>query len=134
MSYTEQQGPEILRPATRGLQGSIAQNTRQDGLAIAITGANPLEQYQELQVESGLASASYGPANPSGIFDFVLKRPTEERTTNLFLEQDSSSVGTIYGDAGGRLGPHKIFGYRTNLLYGDGTSSSKPAVCAGGLR
>ena len=121
VSFTEQQGPEILRPATRGVQGSIAQNTRMDGMAIAITGANSMEQYQELQVENGLGAAMYGPANPSGMFDFVLKRPTEDRTANLYFEQDSSSVGTLYGDAGGRLGPHKIFGYRTNLLFGDGT-------------
>jgi iron complex outermembrane recepter protein len=122
VSFTEQQGSEILRPSTRGIQGSIAQNTRMDGMAIAITGGNAMEQYQELQVENGLGAAMYGPANPSGMFDFVLKRPTEERTTNLYLEQDSSSIGTIYGDAGGRLGPHKIFGYRSNLLYGDGTA------------
>jgi iron complex outermembrane receptor protein len=121
VSFTEQQGPEILRPATRGVQGSIAQNTRMDGMAMAITGANPMEQYQALQVQQGLGAAIYGPANPSGMFDFVLKRPTEERTANLYLEQDSRSVGTVYGDAGGRMGLHKIFGYRTNLLYGDGT-------------
>jgi iron complex outermembrane receptor protein len=121
VSFTEQQGPEILRPATRGFQGSIAQNTRMDGMAIAITGANAMEQYRELQVENGLGAAMYGPANPSGMFDYVLKRPTEERTNNIYLEQDSSSVGTIYGDFGGRVGPHKIFGYRSNLLYGDGT-------------
>ncbi|WP_158792889.1 TonB-dependent receptor [Granulicella sp. L60] len=121
VSFTEQQGPEILRPSTRGIQGSIAQNTRMDGMAMAITGGNPMEQYQEMQVENGLGAAMYGPANPSGMFDFVLKRPTEDRTENLYLEQDSSTVGTIYGDAGGRVGPHKIFGYRTNLLFGDGT-------------
>ena len=122
VSYTEQQGSEILRPSTRGIQGSIAQNTRMDGMAIAITGGNAMEQYQNLQVENGLGAAMYGPANPSGMFDFVLKRPTDERTTNLYLEQDSSSIGTVYGDAGGRLGPHKIFGYRSNLLFGDGTA------------
>jgi iron complex outermembrane recepter protein len=122
VSFTEQQGSEILRPATRGVQGSIAQNTRMDGMAMAITGGNPMEQYQELQVENGLGAAMYGPANPSGMFDFILKRPTEDRTTNIYLEQDSSSIGTIYGDAGGRLGSHKIFGYRSNLLFGDGTA------------
>jgi iron complex outermembrane receptor protein len=121
VSYTEQQGPEILRPATRGIQGSIAQNIRMDGMAMAVTGGNPIEQYQELQVENGLGAAMYGPANPSGMFDFVLKRPTEERITNLYLEQDSSSIGTAWLDAGGRLGPHKIFGYRANLLFADGT-------------
>jgi iron complex outermembrane receptor protein len=121
VSYTEQQGPEILRPSTRGMQGAVAQNTLMDGMAMAITGANPMEQYQEMQVENGLGASMYGPANPSGMFDFVLKRPTDQRFANLYLEQDTSSVGTIYGDAGGRLGPHKIFGYRTNLLFGDGT-------------
>jgi iron complex outermembrane recepter protein len=121
VSYTEQQGPEILRPSTRGMQGAIAQNTLMDGMSMAITGANPMEEYQEMQVENGLGASMYGPANPSGMFDFVLKRPTDQRFENLYLEQDSSSVGTIYGDAGGRLGPHKIFGYRTNLLFGDGT-------------
>jgi iron complex outermembrane receptor protein len=121
VSYTEQQGPEVLRPATRGFQGSITQNTRMDGRAMAITGANPIEQYQALQVENGLGAAMYGPANPSGTFDFLLKRPTEQRTANIYLEQDSKSVGTIYGDFGGRFGPNKIFGYRSNLLFGDGT-------------
>ena len=121
VQFTEQQGPEVLRPATRGVQGSIAQNTLMDGMNMAITGGNPMEQYQELQVENGLGAAMYGPANPSGMFDFVLKRPTEERFEDLYLEQDSSSVGTLWADAGGRLGPHKIFGYRTNLLFGDGT-------------
>jgi len=122
VSFNEQQGNEILRPYTRGIQGSIAQNTRMDGMAMAITGANAMEQYQELQVENGLGSAAYGPANPSGIFDFVLKRPTEERSTNLYLEQDSRSIGTIYGDAGGRLGARRLFGYRANLLFGNGTA------------
>ena len=85
VSFTEQQGPEILRPSTRGFQGSIEQNIRMDGMAMAITGANPMEQYQELQVENGLGGPMYGPANPSGMFDFVLKRPTEDRTSNIYL-------------------------------------------------
>ena len=122
VSFNEQQGSEILRPYTRGIQGSISQNTRMDGMAMAITGANAIEQYQELQVENGLGAAMYGPANPSGMFDFVLKRPTEERSTNLYLEQDSRSIGTVYGDAGGRLGARRLFGYRANLLFGDGAA------------
>ena len=120
VSYAEQEGPEIINPLTRGLQGAIAQNTLMDGMNMAITSGNAMEQYQEMQVVNGLASAA-GPANPSGMFDFVLKRPTNERFENIYLEQDPTTVGTIYGDFGGRLGPHKIFGYRSNLLYGDGS-------------
>ncbi len=120
VNFNEQEGDQIIRPSTRGIQGSIAQNTRQDGMAFAITGANAIEQYENLQVQNGLGSSFYGPANPSGIFDFILKRPTGERSTNLYLEQDSSTIGTIYGDAGGRFGPRHLFGYRSNLLYSDG--------------
>jgi iron complex outermembrane receptor protein len=127
VSFNEQQGSEILRPYTRGIQGSIVQNTRMDGRAMAITGANAMEQYQALQVENGLGASFYGPANPSGMFNFVLKRPpaageSPQRFTNLYLEQDSSTIGTTYLDAGGRFGPNNILGYRTNLLYGDGAA------------
>ncbi len=66
-----------------------------DGMATAITNANAnaMEQYQKMQAENDLGASMYGPANPSGMFDFVLKRPTEKRTGNLYLEQDSSSMG-----------------------------------------
>jgi iron complex outermembrane recepter protein len=121
VSFQEQQGSEIIRPETRGIEGSVLQNTRMDGMAMAITGANALEQYDQIEVENGLGAAMYGPANPSGIFNFVLKRPTEERTANINLEYDSKSIGTIDGDFGGRFGPHKLFGYRSNLVFGEGT-------------
>ncbi|RRA48351.1 TonB-dependent receptor [Acidipila sp. EB88] len=122
VAFQEQQGDQILRPETRGIQGSVAQNTRMDGLAIDITGANAMEQYDQLEVENGLGASMYGPANPSGMFNFVLKRPTDERTNNISLDYDNKTIGTVYGDFGGRLGPHKIFGYRSNLLIGEGAS------------
>jgi iron complex outermembrane receptor protein len=122
VSFQEQQGSDVIRPETRGIEGSNMQNTRMDGMGIAITSANAMEQYQQLEVVNGLGASMYGPANPSGMFNFILKRPTEDRFTNLSLDYDNKSIGTIYADTGGRLGPHKIFGYRSNLLYGDGTS------------
>jgi iron complex outermembrane receptor protein len=121
VSFQEQQGSEIIRPETRGIEGSVMQNTRMDGLAMAITGANAMEQYDQVEVENGLGASMYGPANPSGMFNFVLKRPTEERTANINFDYDSNSIGTVYGDFGGRFGPHKLFGYRSNLLFGEGT-------------
>jgi iron complex outermembrane receptor protein len=121
VSFQEQQGSEIIRPETRGIEGSVMQNTRMDGMAMAITGANAMEQYDQVEVENGLGASMYGPANPSGMFNFVLKRPTEERTANINFDYDSNSIGTVYGDFGGRFGPHKLFGYRSNLLFGEGT-------------
>jgi iron complex outermembrane receptor protein len=120
VTFQEQQGSEVLRPETRGIEGANMQNTRQDGMGMAITGANAMEQYEQMEVVNGLGASFYGPANPSGMFNFVLKRPTEEHTENISMEYDSKSIGTVYGDFGGRFGPNKIFGYRSNLLYGEG--------------
>lgn len=122
VAFQEQQGSEVIRVETRGMEGANMQNTRMDGMGIAVTGANAMEQYQQLEVVNGLGASLYGPANPSGMFNFILKRPTEERTANLFLDYDSKSIGTAYADFGGRFGPHKIFGYRSNLLFGSGTA------------
>jgi iron complex outermembrane recepter protein len=120
VSFQEMQGPEILRPETRGFQGSNMQNARKDGMGIAVTTPSALEEYEQLEVINGLAGSMYGPANPSGIFNFVTKRPTEEPTREAELQYEGSTVASGHVDLGGRLGANKMFGYRTNLLLGDG--------------
>ena len=42
VEFQEMQGSEILRPATRGMQGSNMQNARMDGMGIVVTGANSM--------------------------------------------------------------------------------------------
>ncbi len=80
------QGSEILRPETRGMQGSNMQNTRMDGMGIVVTGANSMETLQQIEVLNGLGGALYGPANPSGMFNFVPKRPTEQPLRRATVE------------------------------------------------
>ena len=48
------QGSEILRPETRGIQGSNMQNARMDGMGIVVTGANSMETLQQIEVLNGL--------------------------------------------------------------------------------
>ena len=67
------------------------------------------------------AATLYGPANPSGMFNFVTKRPTEEPFGEVELDYEGSTVATAHIDVGGRLGKKRKFGYRANLLLGDGT-------------
>ena len=45
-SFQEMQGPEVIRPATRGMQGSNMQNARKDGMGIAVTTPSALEEYE----------------------------------------------------------------------------------------
>ena len=42
VAYQEQQGPDILRPQTRGMQGGNFQNSRLDGMQMFVTVANAL--------------------------------------------------------------------------------------------
>ena len=124
MTFREQQGPEILRPEARGMQGTNMQNDRKDGMGFAVTTPTALEEYKQLEVFTGLGGELYGPTQPSGIFNFVTKRPTEEQFREFETDYESASVGTAHLDLGGRVGPNvgsqKMFGYRTNLLIADG--------------
>jgi iron complex outermembrane receptor protein len=120
--FQEQQGSEILRPATRGMQGSNYQNTRQDGMTIFITGANPLEMYEQVEVFSGLPASIYGPANPAGTFNFVTKRATAERRVEADVDYQSASILTGHLDLGGKIDQEGIFSYRLNVLDSHGTA------------
>jgi iron complex outermembrane receptor protein len=120
VEFQEMQGSEILRPETRGIQGSNMQNTRMDGMGIVVTGANSMESLQQIEVLNGLGAALYGPANPSGMFNFVPKRPTEQPLRRVNVSYDGKAMATVHADVGGRAGSSGMFGYRANALYGDG--------------
>ena len=120
VEFQEMQGSEVLRPATRGMQGSNMQNGRMDGMGIVVTGGNSMEMVQQVEVLNGLGGAIYGPANPSGMFNFVPKRPTARPVRQVTFGYDNTGIGTVHADVGGRAGREQMFGYRANLLVGDG--------------
>jgi iron complex outermembrane receptor protein len=59
VQYQEQQGPDILRPQTRGIQGGNFQNSREDGMTMFVTVANAMEQFQEIEAVNGLSASLY---------------------------------------------------------------------------
>ncbi|HTA42923.1 MAG TPA: TonB-dependent receptor [Bryobacteraceae bacterium] len=120
VGFQEMQGPEILRPETRGMQGSNMQNDRKDGMGIAVTTPSAMEEYEQIEAVNGLGGPLYGPANPSGMFNFVTKRPTEQPLGEIELGYESATVGTVHADLSHRFGPREMFGLRSNLLLADG--------------
>jgi len=120
VGYQEQQGPDILRPQTRGLQGGNFQNSRLDGLTMFITVATALEQFQQIEVVNGLSASLYGPANPSGEFNFISKRPTENDLREVNVTYNSDSVGTAHVDLIGRFDNNGVVKYRFNGVFGEG--------------
>ncbi|RFC32923.1 MAG: iron complex outermembrane recepter protein [Candidatus Nitrotoga sp. SPKER] len=111
---------ENIRPQTRGLQAGVVQNTRIDGMNIAATTDYPIEQFERIEVLNGLAGAIYGPSNPAGTFNYVIKRPTDEplRRIGVGYGTQSAALGSL--DLGGYVDKGKVFGYRLNLLNDTG--------------
>jgi iron complex outermembrane receptor protein len=120
VAYQEQQGADILRPQTRGMQGGNFQNSRMDGMTFFITVANAMEQFQQIEVINGVSASLYGPANPSGMFNLVSKRPTDYDLREVTVSYASDSIGTAHVDLGGKIDSNGIVSYRFNGLFGEG--------------
>jgi iron complex outermembrane recepter protein len=120
VAYQEQQGADILRPQTRGMQGGNFQNSRMDGMTFFITVANAMEQFQQIEVVNGVSASLYGPANPSGMFNFVSKRPTDYDLREVTVSYASDSIGTAHVDLGGKIDSNGVVSYRLNGLFGEG--------------
>jgi iron complex outermembrane receptor protein len=120
VAYQEQQGPDVLRPQTRGMQGGNFQNTKIDGMTMFVTVPSAMEQFQQIEVLNGVPASLYGPANPSGMFNFVTKRSTNEPLRQVGVLYNSDSIGTLRVDLGGKLGEDGVLGYRLNALSGAG--------------
>jgi iron complex outermembrane recepter protein len=120
VAYQEQQGPDVLRPQTRGMQGGNFQNTKIDGMTMFVTVPSAMEEFQQIEVVNGVPASLYGAANPSGMFNFVSKRSTDEPLREIGVSYTSDSIATVRADLGGKLGENGVVGYRFNALYGSG--------------
>jgi iron complex outermembrane receptor protein len=111
-----------IRPQTRGLQAGVVQNTRIDGMNIAATTDYPAEQFERIEVLDGLAGALYGPSNPAGTFNYVLKRPTATPLRRIGLNYYTQNGRSGSADLSDSFGEKQRFGYRVNLLDENGGS------------
>ena len=107
---------ENIRPQTRGMQAGVVQNTRIDGLNMASTTDYPVEQFERIEVLNGLAGALFGPAQPGGTFNYVLKRPTRQPVRSIAIGYATQSSKLASVDFSDTVGSSGIFGYRLNAL------------------
>lgn len=104
------------RPQTRGMQGSVVQNSRLDGLNVVSTTDYPAEQFDNVQVLNGLAGSLYGPANPAGTFNFISKRPTDFTRNRLTVGVGTGLTWLKAADLSGPFDPAGKLKYRVNLM------------------
>lgn len=117
-------GSEVGRPQSRGFEADLLGNTRIDGFAVQSHIPQPIEMTDHIDVLSGLSGALYGPMNPAGVFNYVLKRPTETTLNRVGLAYQSDGNLTTRADLGGRAGKDNMFGYRLNVAHTDGETFS----------
>lgn len=109
-----------VRPQTRGIQGSVVQNSMLDGLNVVATTDYATDQFAQIQVLNGLAGSLYGPANPAGLFNFVSKRPTDFTSTSLSTGGRTGMSGYVGGDFNNTAGTFDKVKYRLTLLDDQG--------------
>lgn len=110
------------RPQTRGLQGSVVQNSRLDGLNVVSTTDYPAEQLGGVEVLSGLSGSLYGPANPAGTFNLLSKRPTDFTRNRVTLGVGTGLSWLKAADLSGPFDPEGKIKYRLNLVDEQGHS------------
>lgn len=108
------------RPQTRGMQGSVVQNSMIDGLNVVATTDYATEQFDHLEVLNGLGGSLYGPANPAGLFNFVAKRPTDIAQHSLTFGAGTGLSHLVAGDFSGPLDSEDRLRYRANFLDDEG--------------
>ena len=111
-------GADVGRPQTRGMRGDVVANSYWDGLHVVSTTATPMAMFDSLQILNGLSGSLYGAANPSGVYNFERKRPTEEYENSLLFTYGESGHAEAEADVGGRL--NDKVGYRGVFVGGDG--------------
>lgn len=111
---------DSARPQTRGMQGSVVQNSMIDGLNVVSTTDYPVEQFDHIEVLNGLAGSLYGPANPAGLFNFVSKRGTDTPYHSITLGGGTGLTHKLAGDFSGPLDSNDRIRYRANVLDDEG--------------
>ena len=99
--------------AVRGFSANTFNNVRRDGLLANVYADVPLENKERIDVLKGVSGFLYGVGDPSGLVNYVVKRPT--RDPLLSLTAEARTQGGYYAnvDAGGPIGDGTM-GYRIN--------------------
>jgi iron complex outermembrane receptor protein len=108
-------GPAAYNNLTiRGITVDTRSSYKLDGaLNILSSTAFPLEDKDRVEILKGASAIYYGFSPPSGIVNFVMKRPTRDFSLAIRGFGDSNGTVGAHLDVGDTKG---IFGYRVNLL------------------
>lgn len=105
------------------IRGFGGYNTAENGMRRPTNHAATLEDKERVEILNGLSGFLYGAANPGGMINFVYKRPTIERLSNVTVGNYGGSQYYVHGDFGGRIDEEGNAGYRLNIVKQDGSTA-----------
>lgn len=101
----------------RGFSLNAASSYKINGRTITGEQNVALENKQQVEVLKGLAGVQSGISEPSGVINYVTKRPEDVRSVTV--STDDRGSGYIATDVGGWFGSEQQFGLRANVAHED---------------
>lgn len=101
----------------RGFSLNAASSYKINGRTITGEQNVALENKQQVEVLKGLAGLQSGIAEPSGVINYVTKRPEDVRSVTV--STDDRGSGYVATDIGGWFGSEQQFGLRANVAHED---------------
>ena len=101
----------------RGFSLNAASSYKINGRTITGEQNVALENKQQVEVLKGLAGLQSGISEPSGVINYVTKRPEDVRSVTV--STDDRGSGYIATDVGGWFGSEQHFGLRANVAHED---------------
>ncbi|WP_418179926.1 TonB-dependent siderophore receptor [Aliarcobacter lanthieri] len=100
-------------------------NTILDGIALSGLYTSLAQDVERVEILNGLSGFLYGVGYVGGAVNYVSKRPTQERLTNLIVGSTGNQAFYAHADLGGKIDEKGKFSYRLNAFKQDGETSIK---------
>jgi iron complex outermembrane recepter protein len=96
-----------------------------DGIPFSWVEGVTTEELERIEVLNGLSGFLYGVGYVGGAVNYVTKKPTLERITDLTIGSTGNEAAYIHADLGGKIDDKGKFSYRLNALKQNGETSIK---------
>ncbi|QDF28544.1 TonB-dependent siderophore receptor [Halarcobacter anaerophilus] len=105
---------------TVNIRGFTSRNVAFDGMSLSADLAGSLEEVERVEIMNGLTGFMYGSGNVGGLVNYVLKRPTYKRLTNLTVGNYGGDSYFAHLDVGNKIDEEGKFAFRINASFQDG--------------
>ncbi|MCT7911117.1 TonB-dependent siderophore receptor [Arcobacter lacus] len=104
---------------------SAVNNTIFDGVPLTGTYTALSQDLERVEILNGLSGFLYGVGYVGGAVNYITKKPTLERLTNITIGTTGNEAAYVHADLGGKIDEKGKFTYRLNAFKQEGETSIK---------